>query len=341
MFYRSTCVVTRSWQRLSQASSAATRIHLPRSSAAIRSYSVSATLCSDDTNNKSNTVVTTKKTLVTREEGVHQTMKVSKSWRNKPLFRRQGDVRFKTGAEAAQLLVDEATRRDAPLTQFIDSVSSAMHCLSPVFDRNPKYAFIAKTLMEPERYLQFRVAWIDDMGVVRMNRGFRVQYSSSLGCFEGGLHFGSHVSNAVIKSLAFDQVFSNALTGFDMGAAVGGSDFNPLDKSEGELQRFCQSFMTELAKYIGPDIDNPWMGMGVGQEEMGYLFGQFKRINSKNSIPGRYFLSGNVEVSATESKMMLECHETKHYGTCLTYTLSIVARALQFCDTTTTTPNKY
>ncbi|KAL7563308.1 hypothetical protein ACA910_016667 [Epithemia clementina (nom. ined.)] len=249
---------------------------------------------SSDAKGGSNTksVVTTKKNLVTNEEGVHQTMKVSKSWKNKPLFRRQGDVRFKTGAEAAQLLVNEATRRDAPLTQFIDSISSTMHCLSPVFDRNPKYAFIAKTLMEPERYLQFRVAWIDDVGVVRMNRGFRVQYSSSLGCFEGGLHFGSHIDNAVIKSLAFDQVFSNALTGFNMGAAVGGSDFNPLDKSEGELQRFCQSYMTELAKYIGPDIDNPWMGMGVGKEEMGYLFGQFKRINSKNSIPGRFFLSG-------------------------------------------------
>lgn len=236
--------------------------------------------------------VSTKKNLVTLE-GVHQTMKVSRSWRNKPLFRRQGDVRFKTGAEAAQLLVNESKRRDAPLTQFVDSLSSAMHCLSPVFDRNPKYAFIAKTLMEPERYLQFRVAWIDDTGVVRMNRGFRVQYSSSLGCFEGGLHFGSHIDNAVIKSLAFDQVFSNALTGFDMGAAVGGSDFNPVDKSEGELQRFCQSYMTELAKYIGPDIDNPWMGMGVGEEEMGYLFGQFKRINSKHSVPGRLFLSGS------------------------------------------------
>ena len=257
--------------------------------------------------------VTTKKTLVTHEEGVHQTMKVSKSWRSKPLFRRQGDVRFKTGAEAAQLLVNEAKRRDAPLTQFIESISSTMHCLSPVFDRNPKYAFIAKMLMEPERFLQFRIAWIDDVGVVRMNRGFHVQYSSSLGCFEGGLHFGSHVNNAVIKSLAFDQVFSNALTGFDMGAAVGGSDFNPLDKSEGELQRFCQSYMTELAKYIGPDIDSPWMGMGVGQEEMGYLFGHFKRINAKNSAPGRFFLSGSFsEVSPTFSSKIshsINAHE--------------------------------
>mmetsp|Transcript_4884 Transcript_4884/g.6332 ORF Transcript_4884/g.6332 Transcript_4884/m.6332 type:complete len:506 (+) Transcript_4884:162-1679(+) len=236
--------------------------------------------------------ITSKKTLVTKEEGVHQNMKSSKTWRNKPLFRRQGDVRFRTGTEAAQLLVNEAGRRDAPLTEFIDSVASTMHCLAPVFDRNPKYAFIAKTLMEPERFLQFRIAWIDDLGVIRMNRGYRVQYNSTLGPYGGGLHFGSHVNNASIKALGFDQVFANALTGFDMGGAVGGSDFNPLDKSEGELQRFCQSFMTELSKYIGPDQDSPWMGMGVGEEEMGYLFGQFKRINTKSSVPGRYFLSG-------------------------------------------------
>jgi hypothetical protein len=233
-----------------------------------------------------------RKSLVTAEEGVHQTMKISKSWRNKPLFRRQGDVRFKTGTEASDLLVEEALRRDAPLLEFIDSISSVMHCLSPVFDRNPKYAFVAKTLMEPERYLQFRVAWIDDTGVIRMNRGYRIQYSSSLGPYHGGLHFGYHMNNSIIKGMAFDQVFSNALTGFEMGAAVGGSDFNPLDKSEGELQRFCQSYMTELAKYVGPEMDWPWMGMGVGKEEMGYLFGQYKRINS--SPGGKLFLSSRL-----------------------------------------------
>ena len=234
-----------------------------------------------------------KKSLVTSEEGVHQTMKVSKSWRNKPLFRRQGDVRFKTGTEASELLIREALRRDAAQTEFIGSVSSVMHCLAPVFDRNPKYAFVAKALMEPERYLQFRVSWIDDTGVIRMNRGYRIQYSSSLGPYHGGLHFGSNITNSVIKGMAFDQVFSNALTGFEMGAAVGGSDFNPLDKTEGELQRFCQSYMTELAKYVGPDQDFPWMGNGVGKEEMGYLFGQYKRINSSPS--GKLFLSADVQ----------------------------------------------
>jgi glutamate dehydrogenase (NADP+) len=236
-----------------------------------------------------------RKSLVTGNDGVHQTMKISKSWRNKPLFRRQGDVRFKTGTEAAQLLVQEALRRDKHESEYINSVTSNMLCLSPIFDRNPKYAFVAKTLMEPERFIQFRVSWIDDVGVVRMNRGYRIQFSSSLGPYEGALHFGSHINDGVIKALGFDAIFSNALTGFDIGAAAGGSDFNPLDKSEAEMQRFCQSYMTELAKYVGPDMDFPYMGMGVGQEEMGYLFGQYKRINVKASVAGRYFLSGDFQ----------------------------------------------
>ncbi|GAX26361.1 glutamate dehydrogenase (NADP+) [Fistulifera solaris] len=238
-----------------------------------------------------------RKSLVTSEEGVHQTMKISKGWRNKPLFRRQGDVRFKTGNEAAQLLIKEAKRRDLYDREFIDSISSKMMCLSPVFDRNPKYAFLAKTLMEPERYIQFRVSWIDDTGVIRMNRGYRIQYSSSLGPYQGSLHFGSHITNSIIKSLSFNTVFSNALTGFDAGAAVGCSDFNPLDKSEAELQHFCQSYMTELSKYLGPEQDFPYMGSGVSEEEMGYMFGQYKRINPKASVAGRYFMSADFPES--------------------------------------------
>jgi glutamate dehydrogenase (NADP+) len=218
-------------------------------------------------------------------------MKVSKSYRNKPLFRRQGDVRFKTGTEAAQLLVQEAKRRDDHNVEFIDSTTANLMCLAPIFDRNPKYAFAAKTLIEPERFIQFRVAWIDDTGVVRMNRGYRIQYSSSLGPYFGPLHFGYHVNDSVMKSLAFDSLFSNAVTGYDLGAAAGGSDFNPIDKSEGEMQRFCQSYMTELAKYVGPDQDFPTMGMGVGPEEMGYMYGQYKRINVKASASGKLFLS--------------------------------------------------
>mmetsp|Transcript_31567 Transcript_31567/g.76217 ORF Transcript_31567/g.76217 Transcript_31567/m.76217 type:complete len:276 (+) Transcript_31567:2389-3216(+) len=132
-----------------------------------------------------------KNSLITGEEGVHQTMKTTKSWRNKPLFRRQGDVRFKTGMEASNLLVREALRRDAHEEEYIESLTATLQCLSPIFDRNPKYAFVAKTLIEPERFLQFRVAWIDDLGINRLNRGWRVQYSSALGPYSGCLHFWS------------------------------------------------------------------------------------------------------------------------------------------------------
>lgn len=264
-----------------------------------------------------------KKSLITTKDGVHQTMKVSKSWRNKPLFRRQGDVRFKTGLEAAQLLVNEAKRRDHPLTDFIDSVTSIYMTLSPIFDRNPKYAFVAKTLMEPERLIQFRVAWMDDTGVVRMNRGYRIQFSSALGPYEGALHFGgSHMNNGVAKALAFEAVFSNALTGFDMGAAVGGSDFHPLDKSEAEMQRFCQSYMTELAKYIGPDMDRPWMGMGVGEEEMGYLYGQYKRLSMRGVAEGRLFLSPSFQevryhVGSSNATKFTLCYYILSHAQCI------------------------
>ena len=231
-----------------------------------------------------------KKSLITGNESVHSTMKLSKNYRTKPLFRRQGDVRFKTGVEAAELLVKEAMRRDGHEREFIAALSSNIGCLSPIFDRNPTYAFVAKTLMEPDRHIQFRVAWTDDTGVIRMNRGYRIQYNNSIGSYCGAIHFGSHINNGILKSLGFDSVFSNALVG-DVGGAVGGADFNPLDKSQAELQRFCQSYMTELSKYIEPGVDTPWMGMGVGAEEMGYLFGHYKRINPK--APNSSFLSGS------------------------------------------------
>jgi glutamate dehydrogenase (NADP+) len=181
------------------------------------------------------------------------------------------------------------------------NLSANIMCLSPIFERNPKYAFVAKTLMEPDRLIQFRVAWTDDMGVIRMNRGYRIQYNNSIGTYCGSLHFSSIVNNGMLKALGFDNVFSNALIGgnslLGLGAAVGGADFNPLDKSEGELQRFCQSYMTELSKYIDPEVDTPLMGMGVGSEEMGYLFGHYKRINPKANSSSS-FLSGTFpEVS--------------------------------------------
>ena len=124
-----------------------------------------------------------------------------------------------------------------------------------------------------------------------LKRGFRIQYSSSLGPYAGPIHLGSHVDGGLIKALGFDNVFSNGLTGYDLGSSVGGSDFNPFDKSEGEVQRFCQSYMTELSKYVGPDVDHPTMGMGVAEKEMGYLYGQYKRIDSKCTSAGVPFMS--------------------------------------------------
>ncbi len=263
--------------------------HAPSLSIATRTFSSAA---AEESSSSS------PRTLLTKNQNVHSNMALSKSWRNKPLFRRQGDVRFRTGLEAANLLVNEAKRRDAHETQFIQSVESTMACLSPIFERNPRYAFVAKQLMEPERFLQFRVPWLDDTGVIRMNRGYRIQYSSSLGPYYGSLHFGSHVNSNSIKSLGFDAVFSNGLTGYNVGAAVGGADINTLDKSEAEIQRFCQSYMTELVKYVGPDLDLPSMGMGVGEKEFGYLFGQYKRISIKSTSGGQPFLAANCpEVS--------------------------------------------
>ncbi|CAM9851375.1 unnamed protein product [Heterosigma akashiwo] len=226
--------------------------------------------------------------------GVHGTSRSQKVWRNKPLFRRDGDLRFKTGLEAAELLSSEAIRKDGHQDEFIQSWSSTMDIISPVFDRSPKFAWIAKLLLEPERFIQFRVAWLDDQGTARINRGFRLQYNSALGPYEGGTHFGMNVNTSVLKALALDRTFTNALTGANMGAAVGGSDFNPHGKSEAEIQRFCQSYMTELSKYIGPDLDIPGMGLSAGPSEIGYMYGQYKRTHNHISHLGRGLLWGGA-----------------------------------------------
>lgn len=226
--------------------------------------------------------------------GVHGSRSGQKTWRNKPLFRREGDQRFKTGAEATDMLLSEARRKDPYSRDFLESLEDILPILAPVFDRAPKYAWIAKQLLEPERVIQFRVAWLDDNGNSRMNRGYRVQYSSALGPYEGGLHLHGGMSSDGYKALGMENVFCNALTGCNLGAAAGGADFNPHDKSEAEIQRFCQSFMTELTKYIGPDLDMPSMGYGVGLPEVGYLYGQYKRINDHVAQRGRGVLWGGA-----------------------------------------------
>lgn len=215
-------------------------------------------------------------------------------WRNKPLLRRDGDVKFKTGAEAAELLNNEAKRRDSNQVLFLQTFSSCINSLAPVFDRNPKMCWIAKQLVEPERMVSFRVAWLDDTGNLRMNRGYRCQYSSTLGPYDGGLHFGKNVTTDYVRATAFDALCANSLSGLPAGAAAGGADFDPSNKSEGEIQRFCQSYMTELAKYIGEGVDMPCMGLGVGPREIGYLYGQYNRLAGRSSAKGKGMLWGGL-----------------------------------------------
>ena len=229
--------------------------------------------------------------LTSHRGGVHGNVGPSmKAWRNRPLFRREGNWNFKTGREASELLIQEAKRRDGFKENYLESITSVLGSLAPVFDRMPKYAWIAKLLLEPERQLQFRVAWLDDSGNTRVNRGFRVQYSSALGPYEGALHFNHLVDSSFLKACAFDATVSHALSG--AGAAVGGADFDPRNKSEAEIQRFCQSYMTELSKYIGPEHDSPGMGLGCGAQEIGYLYGQYKRTHSIFSSKGSGVLYG-------------------------------------------------
>jgi glutamate dehydrogenase (NADP+) len=208
--------------------------------------------------------------------------------------RREGDARFKTGSEATEMLIQEAKRKDPHAMQFLDTLDEIIPTLAPLLDRAPKYAWIAKQLLEPERVVQFRVSWLDDNGNSRINRGWRVQYSSSLGPYEGGLNFSGSITSGVVKALGLESVFINSLTGCNLGAAAGGADFNPHNKSEAEIQRFCQSYMTELSKYIGPDHDYPSMGFGVGINEIGYLYGQWKRMNSHLAQRGSGILWGGL-----------------------------------------------
>eukprot|EP00596_Hydrurales_sp_CCMP1899_P002281 CAMPEP_0119051166 /NCGR_PEP_ID=MMETSP1177-20130426/72871_1 /TAXON_ID=2985 /ORGANISM="Ochromonas sp, Strain CCMP1899" /LENGTH=505 /DNA_ID=CAMNT_0007030283 /DNA_START=119 /DNA_END=1636 /DNA_ORIENTATION=- len=225
--------------------------------------------------------------------GVHGAKSgLPKMWRNKPLFKREGDNIFKTGAEAISLLNVEAHRRDTGAEEFIESWEGMTQSLGAVFDRQPKYAWIMKQMLEPERTITFRVAWIDDSGISRVNRGYRVQYSSALGPYSGGTSFSSRVNMSMMKAAGFDSTFTNALGNKNIGGAYGGADFDPYTKSETEIQRFCQSYMTELSKYIGTDVDLPGLGEGVNATEIGYMYGQYKRINQHCGQFGKGLLWG-------------------------------------------------
>ncbi|UGV31466.1 NADP-specific glutamate dehydrogenase [Halopseudomonas aestusnigri] len=177
----------------------------------------------------------------------------------------------------------ELTLRDPHQPEFHQAAEEVLSSLWPFLEANPKYlrAGIIERLIEPERVIQFRVCWVDDKGTVQVNRGFRVQMNSAIGPYKGGLRFHPSVNLGVLKFLAFEQVFKNALTSLPMGGGKGGSDFDPKGKSDGEIMRFCQAFMTELSRHIGADLDIPAGDIGVGAREIGYMYGQYKRLRNE------------------------------------------------------------
>jgi len=183
-------------------------------------------------------------------------------------------------------ILDIVTARDPYEKEFHQAVTEVVESVKPVLDKNPEYrhAGIIERIVEPERVIQFRVPWVDDQGTVRVNRGFRIQMNSAIGPYKGGLRFHPSVNLSILKFLAFEQVFKNALTTLPMGGAKGGSDFDPKGKSDSEIMRFCQSFMGELFRYIGPFTDVPAGDIGVGGREIGFLFGMYKKL--KNEFSG-------------------------------------------------------
>ena len=177
-------------------------------------------------------------------------------------------------------LYDTVVKRNPGETEFHQTVSEVFESIEPVLIQRPDFidSGVMERIVEPERIIKFRVPWVDDNGKVRVNRGYRIQFNSAIGPYKGGLRFHPTVNESIIKFLGFEQTFKNSLTSLPMGGGKGGSDFDPQGKSDREVMAFCQSFMTELCKYVGPDTDVPAGDIGVGAREVGYLFGQYKRI---------------------------------------------------------------
>ncbi len=180
-------------------------------------------------------------------------------------------------------LMETVKKRNPGEPEFHQAVQEVLESLEPVVEKRPDFIEkgVLESIVEPERIIKFRVPWVDDQGKVQVNRGFRVQFNSAIGPYKGGLRFHPSVCESIIKFLGFEQTFKNSLTGLPMGGGKGGSDFDPQGKSDMEVMRFCQSFMTELSKYIGPDTDVPAGDIGVGAREVGYMFGQYKRLRDE------------------------------------------------------------
>ena len=185
--------------------------------------------------------------------------------------------------EKLELILAEVIGRNAGEIEFHQAVREVLESIGRVVAKHPHYAdrALIERICEPERQIIFRIPWMDDKGQVQIARGFRVQFNSALGPYKGGIRFHPSVNLGIIKFLGFEQIFKNALTGLPIGGGKGGSDFNPRDRSDGEIMRFCQSFMTELGRYLGEYTDVPAGDIGVGSREIGYMFGQYKRITNR------------------------------------------------------------
>ena len=180
--------------------------------------------------------------------------------------------------EAMKEVYDSVQSRDPDQPEFHQAVEEVLESLGPVIEKQPTYIPVVKAIVEPERIIQFRVPWYDDNGDLHVNRGFRIQMNGAIGPYKGGLRFHPSVNQSILKFLAFEQVFKNSLTGLPLGGGKGGSDFDPKGKSEAEVRRFCQSFMMELWRHIGADLDVPAGDIGVGGREVGYMFGMYRKL---------------------------------------------------------------
>ena len=222
--------------------------------------------------------------------------------------------------EYLKKVLADVERRDAGEPEFIQAVTEVLESLEPVVEARPELEKlnIVGRIVEPERFVQFRVPWVDDNGNVQVNRGYRVQFNSAIGPYKGGLRLHPTVCTSVIKFLGFEQCFKNALTTLPMGGGKGGSDFNPKGKSDIEIMRFCQSFMTELCRHIGPDTDVPAGDIGVGGREIGYLFGQYKRLRNEFSgvLTGKGLTYGG-SLARTEATGYGLCYFTEEMLSCM------------------------
>ncbi len=215
---------------------------------------------------------------------------------------------------------ENVCRRDPDQPEFQQAVKEVLESLELVLERRPDLvdAGIIERIVEPERMIMFRVAWVDDSGKVQVNRGYRFQFNSAIGPYKGGIRLHPSVNASVIKFLGFEQVFKNSLTTLPMGGAKGGSDFDPKGKSDGEVMRFCQSFMTELSKHIGPDTDVPAGDIGTGAREIGYMYGQYKRLHNEVTgvLTGKGLTYGG-SLARTEATGFGLCYFTQEMLKCM------------------------